>query len=70
MPAIEFCTFNMQAAVNSNLTPEGYRQGGLGPGLTTFGNWPYYNNYNPVGPCGSTNSLGNGSGEVSLSIPA
>lgn len=70
LPAIEFCTFNMQAAVNDTLTAEGYRQGALGPGLTTLANWDKYSNYNPVGPVGCTNSLGNGSGEVSLSIPA
>ena len=70
LPAIEFCTFNMQAAVNNTPTSEGYKKGALGPGLTTLSNWDKYNGYYPIGPVGCTNSLANGSGEVSLSIPA
>ena len=63
---IEYATLNSQLAYNENLTTEGYHQGGLGAGVTVqpSGNWSNYNSYNPVVPCGTTNSLGNRSGVV------
>ena len=63
---IEYATLNSQLAYNENLTTEGYHQGGLGAGVTVqpSGNWGNYNSYNPVVPCGTTNSLGNRSGVV------
>lgn len=60
----EYCQFNSQAAVNGQLTPEGYHQGGLGNGVTNVNNWQAYNSYYAVVPCGASDSLGNGSGEV------
>lgn len=60
--AIEYATLNSQKAFNGSLTQEGYRQGGLGAGVSNFGNWSTYNSYNPIIPCGFTNSLGNASG--------
>lgn len=61
---IEYANFNSQEAYNATLTSEGYRQGGLGPGVTTInGNyWSYYNGYYPLTPCGYCNSIGNGTG--------
>lgn len=70
MFVIEYATFNSQAPVNNNLTPEGYHQGGLGNGISTMGNWDKYNDYYPITPCGATNALGNFSGEVAVNIPA
>ena len=60
--AIEYATLNSQKAFNGSLTQEGYRQGGLGAGVSNFSNWSTYNSYNPIIPCGFTNSLGNASG--------
>jgi len=64
---IEYATRNSQKAVNANLTAEGYKQGGLGAGTTTAvaGTWNSFNAYNPFVPCGTSNSLNSGSGEVS-----
>ncbi len=70
--AIEYANFNCQAAYNSELTSDGYRQGGLGDGVTTWSDaqWNYYNYYNPVTPCGYGNSIGNFTGLKTISIPA
>jgi len=70
LAVIEFATFNMQLAVNNNLTVDGYRQGGMGNGVTTAidAEWLAYNNYNTFIVCGSSNSLASGSGEVSVNI--
>ena len=72
LPVIEYATFNMQQAVNSQLTSDGYRQGGLGKGLTTADwiQWSKYNGNTPYTPCGYTNELGNQSGDKDLVIPA
>ena len=68
--AIEYCTFNSQAAFNANLDANGYHQGGLGDGVTTWDgtSWNNYNGYNPLIPCGTTDTLGNGTGVVSYTI--
>lgn len=67
---IEYANFNCQAAYNAELTSEGYRQGGLGEGVTNvdFRQWSYYNGDYPLVPCGYTNSLGNGTGYINISI--
>ena len=64
---VEYATLNSQAAYNSEPTSEGYRQGGLGAGVTTWGssNWLTFNSYSPFVPCGHTDSLGNRTGVVS-----
>ena len=69
--AIEYCTFDSQETFNAELTAEGYRQGGLGVGVTTLdGNkWNAFNGYMPFVPCGYTNSLGNHSGYVEYTMP-
>lgn len=62
---VEYATLNTQAAYNAELTAEGYRQGGLGAGVTTWdGTWNTFNGYNPFVPCGHTDSLGNTTGVV------
>ena len=67
---IEYATLNSQAAYNSALTTEGYRQGGLGDGVTTWdwGSWSNFNGNNPFVPCGTTDALGNATGTVSYSV--
>lgn len=65
---VEYATRNSQKAVNTELTPEGFRQGGLGSGCTT--GTPTINGatiYSFI-PTGSSDSLGSGSGEVTVTI--
>lgn len=66
---VEYANFNSQEAYNATLTNEGYRQGGMGKGITTMNNWNEYNQIKPLTPCGYGNTLGNGTGLVSLTIP-
>ena len=65
---VEYATRNSQKDVNTELTPEGFRQGGLGSGCTTGAvtingaqTWSFI-------PTGSSDSLGSGSGEVTVTI--
>lgn len=65
---VEYATRNSQKAVNTKLTSEGFRQGGLGSGCTTgtatingAQTWSFI-------PTGSSDSLGSGSGEVTVTI--
>lgn len=64
---VEYATLNSQASYNSEPTSEGYRQGGLGYGVTTLGGnvWNTFNGFAPFVPCGHTDSLGNRTGVVS-----
>ena len=68
---IEYATFNSQAAYNAELTAEGYHQGGLGDGVTTWDgtSWNNYNGYYPLTPCGYCNEFGNFTGVKDLAIP-
>lgn len=70
---IEYANFNSQAAYNAELTPDGYRQGGLGPGVTDWSNsatsWSGYNGTYPITPCGYCNDIGNFTGIKDLVIP-
>lgn len=68
---VEYANRNCQAAVNSELTAEGYKQGGLGNGATTLASadWSAYNSYYPMLKCGASNSLASGSGEVIVNLP-
>lgn len=67
---IEYANFNCRARFNSELTSEGFRQGGLGDGVTTVnGNyWNFYNGYNPLTPNGYTNEFGNGTNIKAMTI--
>ena len=68
---IEYATFNSQAAYNAELTAEGYHQGGLGDGVTTWDgtSWNNYNGYYPLTPCGYCNEFGNFTSVKDLVIP-
>lgn len=66
---IEYANFNCQAVYNTTLTSEGYRQGGLGAGITNMVNWGEYNGNYPLTPCGYGNEIGNGTGIKPLVIP-
>lgn len=68
---VEYANFNSQDTFNPNLDVNGFRQGGLGDGVTTLDgpSWANYNNYNPFIPCGYTNSLGNNTGVIPYSMP-
>ena len=67
---VEYATLNSQAAYNAAPTAEGYRQGGLGAGVTNWdgGTWNTFNGYNPFIPCGITDSLGNNTGVVAYHL--
>ena len=69
---IEYANFNCQEAFNAELTPEGYKQGGLGDGITTWtiNAWNNYNTKCPLTPCGYGDILGNSTGVIDLVIPA
>lgn len=47
---IEYANFNNQAALNTNLTSEGFKQGGLGAGVTNleWDRWSRFNGNNPI----------------------
>ena len=68
---IEYATRNCQAEFNAQPDANGYKQGGLGAGVTTLegGKWGTLNGYNPFIPCGITNSLGNATGVVEFTMP-
>ena len=67
---IEYANFNSQKEFNSELTSDGYHQGGLGPGLTTWdwGQWGSYNGNYAITPCGYTNEFGNFSGVKAIQL--
>ncbi len=65
---VEYATRNSQKAVNTTLTIEGFRQGGLGSGCTTgTATINGATTYSFI-PTGSSDSLGSGSGEVTVTI--
>lgn len=61
---VEYATLNSQKAFNANLTAEGYHQGGLGEGVTTSSVTVNGTTTYSFVPCGTTNSLGNGTGII------
>jgi hypothetical protein len=69
---VEYANLNDQLTYNSALTAEGYRQGGLGVGVTDIDStkWNTFNGYNPFIPCGHTNLLGNATGVVAYAMPS
>jgi hypothetical protein len=58
---VEYANFNSQAPFNAEPTADGYKQGGLGDGVT---------NASDFVQAGATNSLGNQTGVVTLTSPA
>lgn len=69
---VEYASWNSQLAFNAALTNDGFKQGGLGNGVTnvTGTDWSTFNNYYPIIPCGTSDSLGNGTGEVEYTLPS
>lgn len=67
---IEYANFNSQKEFKSELTSDGYHQGGLGPGLSTWdwNTWGTYNGEYAIAPCGYTNEFGNFSGVKAIQI--
>lgn len=65
---IEYANFNVQDSYNSNLTSGGYKQGGLGSGVTNIGNWGNFNDYNPITPCNYGIEYGNNSIGISITV--
>lgn len=67
---IEYATKNSQLAVNVSLDANGYKQGGLGIGVSDadVDTWNTFNGYNPFINCGASDSLGNFTGEVSVTV--
>lgn len=61
---VEYATLNSQKAFNANLTAEGYHQGGLGYGVTSGTVTVNGATTHSFVPCGTTNSLGNGTGII------
>ena len=65
---IEYATFNCQKSFNPELTSEGYHQGGLGAGVTNVSNWNYYNDCNPITPCGYGTKYGNNTYSIPITF--
>lgn len=61
---IEYANFNSQESFNEALTTDGFKQGGLGNGVTNYSNITQIYNYcrSSLIPCGYLNDLGNGTG--------
>lgn len=66
---IEYANFNSQESYDATLTNNGYKQGGLGIGITNMYNWEKYNESCPLTPCGYGNDIGNNTGIKNLIIP-
>ena len=66
---IEYANRNSQAAYNAALDSNGYKQGGLGNGVSTLTGWNTFNGSNPFVPCGHTDELGNRTGVVVYTVP-
>ena len=64
--AVEYATRYTQKSVSDTTTVSGYKTGGLGAGVTNadYNKWTSFNGNYPFVPCGTSDSLGNGSGQV------
>lgn len=70
---IEYANFDCQTNYNATPTSEGYKQGGLGVGCTTFNwnEWKEYNKYYPTIPNGELcEQFGNNTGFGGIKIPS
>ena len=66
---IEYANFNSQIDYTSEFTLDGFKQGGLGIGVSNLTSTEWnFNGSNPFVPCGYTDSLGNNTGVVSYTI--
>ena len=71
----DFGTLHTQDGVNTARDAEGFRQGGLGNGISNIDNWSAYNDYNPIWLAGASTSVesnykGSGCGEVLMTNPS
>ena len=68
---IEYATLNSQTAVNTALDASGFKQGGLGNGVTDVNStkWSHLYSYYPLIPNGASDSLASGTGEVTYTLP-
>ncbi len=66
---VEYANRNCQLPFNSEKDADGFAQGGLGDGVTDISNWGPHNVWMPFVPCGHTDALGNGTGEVAYEAP-
>ena len=68
---IEYATANSQLDFTSELTTEGYKQGGLGNGVTNINNtyWVSFNSRYPFIPCGYSGTIGNRTGYINFVMP-
>lgn len=66
----EYATLNSQETYNAAPSIEGFKQGGLGEGVTTWNRqiWSEYNYHKTLIPCGVTDNIGNLTGIVSYSL--
>lgn len=69
---VEYATLDSQRAFEAKPTSDGFKQGGLGAGVTNINSekWNTFNGYHPFIKCGYTDSLGNGTGIVEYTTPA
>lgn len=67
---IEYANLNSQLPFKAQPDASGYKQGGLGYGVSTADStkWSAMNGYYPFVPCGVTNSLGNATGVVNYTL--
>lgn len=66
---VEYATRNAQLPFTSELTAEGFHQGGIdGTFSLSFADFSNFFSYQPIIPCGHTDSLGNGTGIVPLHV--
>lgn len=67
---IEYANFNSQEEFNEELTSEGFRQGGLGMGITgiNYDYWHFYNNNCSLVPNGYINEFGNRTNTKAITI--
>jgi hypothetical protein len=66
----EYANLNSQSLFNAQLDVNGYKQGGLGNGVTILpvDDAMQFNKKYPFIPCGYTDSLGNNSGEIPYDV--
>ena len=66
----EYATLNSQADFNSALDANGFRQGGLGIGVSDWSGdaWNAYNGYAPLIPCGILDEYGSGTAVKQFSV--
>lgn len=67
---IEYANFNCQEDFIEELDSQGFKQGGLGGGVSNVANIHNYNNSQALTPNGFGNLIGNGTGLTKMNIPS